>query len=201
MYKGIQQFHLYDLNKERKRAQRNKSKLPADKKPETAVKDGGSLVPLIRCDPSWSSCFFDFTHMSAINDHFVYRVGRPRNLQALIVENYFGAPDDSFIGDADSLRLTRHFPSALASPDISFDLSEERKQLVPAVSPRHAKEHDAVPDDSFVVEQQNTIFKERQHTLQADDNPAKDGDLLMQRSPHFCSHERLDRLRSLLSRV
>jgi hypothetical protein len=37
--------------------------------------------------------------MSSINDHFVYKVGRPKNLQALLIDNYFGAPpaDDSFL--------------------------------------------------------------------------------------------------------
>lgn len=99
MYKGIQQFYLYDLNKEKKRAQRYKTKPPVDKKPETVKKEGGNLVTQIRCDPSWPTCFFDFTHMSSINDHFVYKVGRPRNLQALIIDNYFGTPttEDSFL--------------------------------------------------------------------------------------------------------
>jgi hypothetical protein len=93
--------------------------------------------------------------MAAINDHFVYKVGRPKNLKALIIDNYFGPPiqDESFLGE---LRLGRSLnPSAMTSPDTSIDLSEERKQLVPSVSPRnHRRElRSNSLNDSFTMEQ------------------------------------------------
>lgn len=106
--------------------------------------------------------------MSSIHDHFVFKVGRPRNLQTLIIDNYFGVPyaEDSFLDYSDNLRIKRHFPSALVSPDTSIDLTEERKQLVPAVSPRnYGRELDSKSEqnDSFNLEQQGiTIFKETQ---------------------------------------
>ena len=71
-----------------------------------------------------------------------------------------------------------------------MDLTEERKQLVPAVSPRnHGRELDSRSEqnDSFFLEQPGiSIFKEPPSSgisfrseIQSDDKPAKDVDLLI----------------------
>ena len=91
MYKGIQQFYLHEIKKEKKRAERRQKrhqrieankdqKLDGKKEIVGMTAKDTSLIHLIRCDPNWPTCFFDFTQGSGFNDFFVYKVGRPRNL-------------------------------------------------------------------------------------------------------------------------
>jgi hypothetical protein len=127
MYKGIQQFYLHSIAKEKKRIEMRQKRKPdprvkLDTKGLTA--QDNTLIQQIKCDPSWSTCFFDFTHMVNINDHFVYKVGKPASLDLLIIDNYFGQANDDSWQEETWLR---------SNPD---DLNlEEQKSIVPAASP------------------------------------------------------------------
>ena len=100
VYKGIQQFYTSDLRKEQKRQElrqkRHPGKYPKVERKETTqgftAKDA-NLVMRIKCDETWPTCFFDFTNMTAINDHFVFKVGTPSDLSALIIDDYFTLDD------------------------------------------------------------------------------------------------------------
>jgi hypothetical protein len=127
MYKGIQQFYLHDIKKEQKRQElrlKRKPELRADlpKKEVGQTSKDQTLVQHISCDQSWVTCFFDFTHMGAVSDHFVFRVGK--NLQSMVRDDYFQEHD---IKDIEETTLRGR------------DDGEEHKALVPAASPHRFK--------------------------------------------------------------